>query len=274
MSYRRKHVKNKINKSRPKKSIFKMAIFWWSLLVLIVIAVGIYFFLFFPNFQIQNISINGVETINSQDIQNIISNNVNKKLLELGNWNLPSKSIFLTNTQDIQNKIASLYPNIKTITVTKKFPQDLDVSIQERQLFATFSQNNKYFYIDDSGIIFEEIPNVAENTFIVRQSLNTNDIWLGESVVQENVMKTISEIAKNLKDNFQINLTEALISTPIRLDVKTGENWQIYFDITENSDISLQLTKLNLLLKDEITPEARQKLEYIDLRFKDRAYYK
>lgn len=251
-----------------------MAIFWWSLLVLIVIIAGIYFFLFFPNFQVKNIVISGNQKINSQDLQNIIEKDVNKKLIGFGNWNISTKSIFLANAQDIQNQIVGLYPNIKTITIAKKFPQDLDVNIQERQQFATFSQNNKYFYIDDTGIIFEELPNVAENTFIVRQDLNTNDVWLGESVVQENIMKIISEIEKNLKDNFQINLTEALISTPIRLNIKTGENWQIYFDITENSDISLQLTKLNLLLKDEITPETRQKLEYIDLRFKDRAYYK
>ena len=87
-------------------------------------------------------------------------------------------------------------------------------------------------------------------------------------------MLAIYEIEKNLKDNFQINLSDALISTPIRLDIKTGEGWQIYFNTDTDSDITSQLTKLDLLLQKEISAESRQSLQYIDLRFKDRAYYK
>jgi hypothetical protein len=41
-----------------------------------------------------------------------------------------------------------------------------------------------------------------------------------------------------------------------------------------DSDLDLQITKLNLLLKNEVSESARKTLQYIDLRFKDRAYYK
>jgi hypothetical protein len=60
----------------------------------------------------------------------------------------------------------------------------------------------------------------------------------------------------------------------LRLDIKTNENWQIYFDLNSMSDTDLKIAKLNLLLNGEITPEIRKNLQYIDLRFKDRAYYK
>jgi len=81
----------------------------------------------------------------------------------------------------------------------------------------------------------------------------------------------ILQIQGNLKDNFQINVKEAAISLPERLNIKTSENWQIYFNL--ESDINLQITKLNLPLKEEISPEKRENLEYIDVRF-SRAYYK
>jgi len=274
MSYRRKHIKNKILKTRPKKSVFKMPIFWISLVVLALLFVGAYFLLFYPDLQVRNITINGNEKVNTEEVQNIISNNVNKKLVGFGQWGIYSKSIFLVNSEEIQKQILNSYPVIKSAIINKKLPQDLTAQIEERKQVAVFSQNNKYFYIDDSGVIFEELPNISENTFIVRQNLDTNNAFVGETVIQEKIMKAISEIEKTLKDNFQINLTEALISTPIRLDIKTGENWQIYFNIDSDSDIKLQLTKLNLLLKEQISQETRQKLEYVDLRFKDRAYYK
>ena len=125
-----------------------------------------------------------------------------------------------------------------------------------------------------NGVIFEELQSLAQRQDmpIITQTLNSNDIFTGESVVDRNVISAISKIEKNLKDNFQIDIKEALVSNPLRLDIKTNENWQIYFDL--NSDTNLQIIKLNSLLKNEISQTSRASLQYIDLRFKDRAYYK
>ncbi len=70
----------------------------------------------------------------------------------------------------------------------------------------------------------------------------------------------------------KLKIEEFNISSPTRLDVKTIEGWWVYFSTA--FDIDLQITKLNLLLEKEISQEDRGVLKYIDLRFKDRAYYK
>jgi cell division septal protein FtsQ len=274
MSYRKKAVKNKIHKNKPKKSILKMPIFWWSLLVLILVITALYFLLFCPKFQIQNIIILGNEKINSQDLQRISENSINKKIINLGFWSLSSKSIFLASINDIKNQIFNFSPTIKAIDITKTYPQNLNIQVQERKRFAIFCQNEKCFDIDDTGIIFEELSSISEDKFIVRQELDVENAYLGKEAVLKKTMEKIIEIKKNFADNLQISLLEVTISTPIRLNAKTREGWQAFFDIAEGSNISLQLTKLNLLLKDEINLENRQKLEYIDLRFEDRAYYK
>jgi cell division septal protein FtsQ len=275
MSYRKKHLKSRMSKSRPKKSVLRRPIFWYSLLVLILIFTAIYFLIFYSKFQIKEIVISGNEKISLQNLQDRVSKKINKKFIDFAGYKISSNSIFLVNLQDIKNEIVKSYPVVKSVSAKKEYPNSLKFNIIERRKIAVFCQNGECFDIDDAGIIFEE-SNLAGNNLIVRQNLEAhiNDIILGNAVVKENTIKSIEEIEKNLKENFQINLSEALISTPIRLDIKTGENWQIYFDISENSDIEPQITKLNLLLKDEINQEIRQKLEYIDLRFKDRAYYK
>lgn len=275
MSYRKKHLKRSLYKTKPKKNIFKMPIFWYSLLVLILIFTAIYFLIFYSKFQVKEIIISGNEKVDSKVLEEKISDNVDKKFIDFAGYKVSSQSIFLVNLQKIKENLLKNYPIIKNVSVSKKYPQKLDVYIEERKKIAVFCKNEECFNIDDKGIIFEETLNFEEN-LIVRQSLEAsiNDIILGNIVVKENTIKSIEEIQKNLKENFQINLTEAFISTPIRLDVKTGEDWQIYFDVSENLDIKTQITKLILLLKEEINQETRQNLEYIDLRFKDRAYYK
>ena len=87
-------------------------------------------------------------------------------------------------------------------------------------------------------------------------------------------MDFLSGVENDLKDNFGINLATALAVSPDRLNVATSENWQIYFDLSPDSDITSQLTKLNLLLNGDLSGTARNSLQYIDLRFENRAYYR
>ena len=53
--------------------------------------------------------------------------------------------------------------------------------------------------------------------------------------------------------------------------MNTSKNWQIYFDLSSDSDINSQLTKLNLLLNGGISADDMKNLHYIDFRPKDRA---
>ena len=86
-------------------------------------------------------------------------------------------------------------------------------------------------------------------------------------------MKTslsLNQLILNFIIIFQIYIKEAFVSNPLIL--KTSESWKLYVD--PDGDIQSQITKMKLLLKDQITPAVRQNLQYIYLQYKDRAYYK
>lgn len=281
MPYRKRHIKSKIHKIRLQKSIFKMPIFWILNLVVVIVLSVLYFLIFFSGFQVENIIISGNEKIPSKNIEKLAYANINKKIIGIGKLNLMSKSIFLVNSQKLQQEILSRFPVAEAVAVEKKLPQTISLKITEKKPVAIFCSSAgseqasaKCFFIDKNGVIFEELQSLAQRQDmpIITQTLNSNDIFTGESVVDRNVISAISKIEKNLKDNFQIDIKEALVSNPLRLDIKTNENWQIYFDL--NSDTNLQIIKLNSLLKNEISQTSRASLQYIDLRFKDRAYYK
>jgi len=275
MSYRKRHLKNKIHKIRPKKSIFKKPAFWFLLLFLILASTAVYFLLFYQKFQVKNIIISGNEKAGSQEIENIVLNETNKKIISFLNFDVKSKSFFLVDGEKIKKQILDSFPVAESVQVNKNFPESIIVKIKERSPFAVFySQNNENrFYIDENGVVFEQLQDFEQDMLAVRQLINSENIFLGKEVIKKNIMEAVSKIKKDLNEKFKIDIKEAYISNPLRLDVKTNENWQIYFDLNKNSDIDLQITKLNLLLASEISLKERENLEYIDLRF-ERAYYK
>lgn len=276
MSFRKSHIKNKIHRIKPKKSIFTRLWFWIAVLIFFIMCAGIYFCIFYSGIQVREILISGNVKAGTYDLQNFVANSVNKKIFGLGSLQVSSKSIFLVNEKKLDEKILNNFSVIDEIKFKKNFPQTISVDIKEKKPVAVFCQNatsQECFFVDDKGVIFENASNY-QNMFIVRQMLENKVAKLGDNVVNKNVVDVILKIQKNLKDNFQIEIKEATIATFLRLNVKTSEGWQVYFNIGEGYDINMQITKLNALLKGEISPEAQKGLEYIDLRFKDRAYYK
>lgn len=260
MKNRRHHIKSKVRRLKIRKPIF-----WIFVLFAIIIFLFLYLFLFFPKIQINSIVVSGNSSIQSQVIENIAWNNINKNI---------SKSIFLAKNKIISKSILDKLPQIESVKVSKKFPQTINLQIKERVSFAVFCQTDdkKCFYIDENGVIFKILEQIPENIFIIRQFIEDKEVFLGEIVIEKSIIDIISKIKKNLKDNFQIDIKTAMILTPSRLNIETSENWQIYFNI--DLEIDLQIAKMNLLIKNEIPANERKNLQYIDLRFKDRAYYK
>lgn len=271
MSYRKKHIKNKIHKIKPRHSILRKPVFWILILFLIIILSAFYIFIFYSGLQIKNIIISGNEKMQSKNIEDFIFNNIDKKILEFGNLKLTSESIFLVNIIHLEEKILEKFPIIKKIKIDKKLPQTLILGVQERKPLGIFC-NKECFLIDEDGVIFESLLEPLKNVTVVRQTFGEKKVFIGEKVIAKDIMNAISKIKNSLKDNFQIDIEEALVSNPLKINIRTNENWQIYFDL--DSDINLQIAKMNLILKDEISADNRKNLQYIDLRFKDRAYYK
>ncbi|MCX6723024.1 MAG: FtsQ-type POTRA domain-containing protein [Candidatus Staskawiczbacteria bacterium] len=267
MSYRKKHVKGKIHNIKPKKSILKNKWFWFIILFLLIIFSAFYFILFYPGFQVNNIIIYGNQKVSGDDIKNLVSNDINNNILYVAN----SKSIFLINNDKINKEILNKFSIIEKLVIKRNFPQTLSLNITERKPVGIYCQtDSSCFSIDENGIIFEP-ASINLDSFSIRQILENNQVFTGEQVVNENVINAISKIQKMLKDNFKIDLKTALIASSLRLNIMTNTNWQIYFDLSPDSNINSQIIKLNLLLKSGISQENIKNLRYIDLRPKDRA---
>lgn len=208
-SYRKRHIKSRVHKIKPKKSIFKRLWFWIFLLFLLIVLSIFYFFLFYSGIQIKNIIISGNEKVASKDIENLISDDINNKILSIGNWEVDSKSIFLINSDKLDREILNKFPIIESVKIDKRFMQTLEIKISERKPVGIFCGNNEEcFMIDQNGVIFEPIANTQEldilrlsqgeccKMFIMRQMLENGDLFAGENIIAQNIMGLLLKVKK------------------------------------------------------------------------------
>ena len=263
--------RRKIYRVKRKKSIFKSWYSWSFVLFFIFVFAVLYFLVFFDKFQVKQLIISGNVKVLGNELENATFQKINRSILFFN-----SKSIFLISKKELKSKILKNYPQIEQLNVKKNLPDKLILEIKERSAVAVFclpaQTGETCFLIDRNGVIFEPYNNFSEEKMIIRLTESSPlKEGLGTEVIKVNFIDSALKIQKNLKENFQINVKESIFISPVRLNVKTADGWEIYFSL--ESDIDLQITKLNLLLKQEIPPENWKDLEYIDLRF-SKVFYK
>jgi len=145
------------------------------------------------------------------------------------------------------------------------------VEAKERTAVAIFCPNADCFLVDKGGIVFEKTDVIFSEFPIIKNIQGKSNLSLGEKIIDEKILTFISDVKSRLNEKLKIDVEEFNVLSLQRLNVKTKEKWEIYFDL--DGDLNWQIEKLILVLEKEIPPEKRKDLEYIDLRF-TRVYFK
>jgi cell division protein FtsQ len=258
-------IYRKPHRVKRKKPFYKNKFFLVFILVLIILGISFYIFSFAPFFQIKEIQIYGEKTIPANDLKTALNEKIEKRI-----FSFLSKSIFLINPKKIESEFLQKYPKISKIEIKRKLPSTLILNIQEREPVGIFLVDDKKFFVDSTGIIFEEAQ--SEDNFLkIRTSDVFSNIELGRKVITKELMAFILDAKEKIQQNFQLKIEEAFIVSEERINLKTSEGWFLYLN-SENLD--WQLRKLKTVLEKEIPKEKRTLLEYIDTRFGNFASYK
>lgn len=271
---KKKYLKRKY-RLRKKKPLYRKKSFWLGILILILFGEVFYLIIFSPIFQIKEVEIMGAGKVGAQDIQNI--QNLAQSHLSRNFFLFSSKNIFFLKAKKIQEALLERFPEITNVNLKRKFPDRLVIEIEERRPVAIFCQgesedSQKCFFIDREGLIFEEVSEENRSDYLVIKSVKPGLTLLGGMVLPREDLTRFLEIRDGLKDNLNIPLEHVFQANEEKLIAKTSQGWEIYFNLRE--DVAKQLMNLGLVLEKEIGPEKRGSLEYIDLRFGSRVFYK
>jgi len=247
--------------TKKKISILKSKFFWFAILFFIVLGSIFYFFFLSSVFQIKEIKISGNQKISTQEIKDIIEEKINKKKLLF-----ISRNFFLIDIQEAKTIIEE-FPAASKVILKRKFPNKVIVNVEERTPVGIWCQSDENcYYIDKEGVIFEKTKDKRE--LVINSE---REIIFGQRIIEKESLKDILEIHNELKD-IELDVRDFNILDQGEKLVADMDRWEIYFNLLEN--VSDQLFNLKLLLKEKIPPEQRENLEYIDLRFGSRIFYR
>lgn len=251
---------------RVKKSIFKSKVFWLVILFLFISSSLFYFLIFSSYFQIKEVRISGNVEVKTEDIGSIVQEQIENKLLFFN-----TKSLFLLSDKKLKENIEKKFIQIDRVDIKKSFAGIIDINIFERFALSFWCQEEKCFAIDEKGIVFKQVSSTRRLVF--RSEVSNPDLSLGQVVISKSTYDTAFLISNSLLREFGIKSKEFIISLDQKkLTLLTADDWKAIFDMT--GDIKEQALNLILVLKEKIDENKRNSLEYIDLRFGNKVYYK
>lgn len=230
-----------------------------------------YWLLYSSGFDIRTITLDGTTAVISRDqLQEILQARFSNTRVH----SIPERNIFAFNTRELAKTLKMRFA-LDAVLIKKKLPHSLMIQITEKPREAIWSTKNTYFAIDGEGKILHAIspPALPQTETPIIFDLQSEEVQIQEQVLTPEMSAFISKL---LAAEYIQGLHPQFFLLPKRvgtdLILKTGEGWKLYINAADS--VEDQLHYLTLTLQNSIPQEKRSALEYVDLRFGERVYFK
>lgn len=249
-------------RKKPIISLYKKKWFWVAVLLPIILCFLVYLLLFSQVFWIDDIQLSGNNEIDKERVMNLFKEEISTDI-----FFLESRSIFLIDSSEIVSRILEEFPMISSIHIKRSFPNSFKATIYKRKAVAVWCRNDGECYlIDNEGVIFKEVS-IPAGLVVIKGG--NNNVSLSETPISSDIMTFLMEVWRDTK--YAVRITEFEIEEP-NIIAQTVEGWDIRFTLTDSP--STQVKKLILVLEKKISKKDRSILEYVDVRFENRVYFK
>jgi cell division septal protein FtsQ len=239
-------------------------------LSLVIFSILSWFFFYSSFFIISDWEVNGVDGEKKEDINRLVREQMEYPKLFI----FRQKNIFLFDKKKLAENINQKY-NPKQILVSKNiFKKNLLLSIEERPSSFVWKEENKYFFSDESGNITSETEPLSINSqdypIIENQG---GSLISGRTInVSSDKIKKIKDLFEKFKNNaYNINIEKFILTPDQSFKIKILSGPEIILNSQVNIDD--QINKL-IELREGKLKNNFDTLEYIDLQFGDRIYYR
>jgi len=259
--------------SQKKKSGISRVLFW--LMFLVFIGVLVFLLLFSPLMEIDTISSDGNQDISSEEIAGQAKKAIEGKYFGY----LSKKNFFLVNAKEIDAALKSNFNRLEVASIEKKFPKAILIKVRERHPELVWCSGGVCYLIDGEGMAYSGATGTDEElrnqNFLTVIDENARPVEIGKTIIDRGYIDFLKKMSLILRDDLQLE-TEGSYSTPAiashEVIVKIKEGWFLKM----NSAISPEETKkiILTLFEKELPADKRQNLDYLDLRVKNKVYYK
>lgn len=244
-----------------------------------------YFLLFSPYLKIKSVEIVGDKYTNQ-------ATEITNQYLKENVFNLLSRdNYFIFDSGELINKLSGQLL-FKKIEVKKILPDKINIIFNEIKPVYILIQANRFFYIDNDGLVGEEISgslgsdrelsvaditstlissNAKINLPIIHNEHST-PINSRDNINDKDFLKLVTKLHYQIPAivKSDIILYKVKNSNFKKIEAVTEDGWVINFN--DDDDIDNQIKNLNSVMQTEYK-DSKPK-EYIDLRYGNKLYYK
>lgn len=253
-----------------RKRTRRIRLFALSVVAFFVIAVGVFYYFTSGRFQIHDVIVRGLKDTSKDDARQVISFWLSEK-----SWYVvPHKVLWLASVGDITARLKTSLSTVKDISIAKEYPDKLIFDFKEYDGWGVLCHGDpeQCSWIDRSGVAFSHASEFSGIIIPKIRDMRERDFRLGEEQLSSNLMKLITYYNERAPDNDYLQSLQFIIDKKdATLRVTTRNGWNIL--LLETSDPEKSYNNLKTTLEGEVKDKV-SKLEYVDLRFGNRIFYK
>ncbi len=235
-----------------------------------------------PALQIRQLSVTGTVLIDPA----ALTDTGMRFLSEKKSFAIPRGNSVLFNKHSLEQYLKNNYPMIASIESSFIEPYHIQITVREylqKYLWCTDTTLTDCYRVDDTGLIYDHAPDYSRGVYpIFITALPTNTKIINTIIFTNQYEQiTIEQIMKELSDSgFMVTMvdTSAVYDYQLFVNALNGNPLtnHTYIKVSKKPQtISIHET-LDLLLRDKIFQRdvTTKTLEYIDLRFPEKIFYK
>lgn len=280
--YQRKNFFNPFFPKNRKKKRGGLKVYF---ILVAIFTISLFFFNNGSYFKIKNIMVKGNETISQSEIIDLIGQQLRQKRFLI----FSQDNIFFFSSRQAKKIMNDVY-SFEYLKIKKRFFNSIIVEVKEKTPAVVWVLGSKKYYLDSAGMVTKElvtnnliIEPGKEGTEVVRVGATKENyplvydesnqkLTVGQEAVDKNFINFISQLEEILKNNVDFEVLHYITPNPLseQLTMVTTEGWQAHFKTTDSAQA--QINRLLLILQQKVGERAN--LQYIDLRFGDKVFYK
>ena len=257
--------------SDKQTKLVKKKVLKYGLIILIIFIIYFLFFSFL--FRIKYIKIVGNDSINTQEIEEMIWQATDNNVLLIFNRN----NYWLLSTKYLLKTIGEKYA-FENITIKKEFPNTVSLHLIERMGRLVWKTGSEYYVVDNDGIVTRrlyEMSLVANGGIPVTIDKNAEPVIIGGNILSEKNITSMLDAYDYYKNNIdrpglKFDRFEMDDQTSHFYKIITRDNLEIH--LNAQSSAEAQLSKLKRVVDTSAINFAN--LSYINLRVTDQVIYK
>lgn len=275
------HKNEKLPRKDTRASFLVRVLF--SILLLVIIISSIFIAtLRSDKYQFSDVKVFGPITFSSDDVVNFTREYWSGHYFKT----IPKTSTIFFSKDDFQKKLIEKFPVIEMAYITLPAPDVLEINIKEHipKIVWCFMDGSCGF-VNDQGILYARAPQFSDGVYPIFQSQSSNSYndQLGKEVINPDLMNRFIELFSRLQSD-EMTLSRTLFyedgdiafSIDTLFGFYTNNNAKLLGTVNQDDDIFVRdmFTGLtNDAFKKQFVSNPKD-LEYIDMRFTGKIFYK